>query len=530
MRNGTVRIVTVNLFVLAAFGQTLTLQKEYVYLGSRLIAVDSPAGTGGTPTAPTVSASSGNPTNLTGQPAGVDHTGTFVVKGTSTGGGANIDFVEGIFTSKTYADPRYGCYFLATSDGSIYLGADAGYAGGWVTGSGSHPGSGVTLSNSSCSINLISGISVVVSGNDLVVTLPIAFKPIFASPQNLHLLAGDKGTPALNSGWVQVPGYSLTAQTPPSVTFGKSLTSSNADGIAAVFTYTFTNYGTFGVDYIATGNLLMNRGTYDGNHACFIAFNRADNSFTMALNGNYGIAGNTGIIDSTYCSLNLAQSSIVRINDYQLKVAASVTFKQPGDASVQFRGLMGRMWNYVELFTRGGVSDSPVAMTNFYVIRPNPTAHPTMPADAVVPTNWNGTGAPLQPDGTKKQTFAFKMDHAFSGRYFDWIQANFNDQGRCYFYYGNADDVVYLATSSGGQWSGFQYRGNGAPLDNGSCRVNQNTAQVDRTATSLKLTMEINFYQTYFVGQQWIRMYGQDRGGNDDTLQRNPTVGSVTIW
>ena len=191
---------------------------------------------------------------------------------------------------------------------------------------------------------------------------------------------------------------------------------------------------------------------------------------------------------------------------------------------------MGRMWNYVELFTRGGVSDSPVAMTNFYVIRPNPTAHPTMPADAVLPTNWNGTGAALQPDGTKKQTFAFKMDHAFSGRYFDWIQANFNDQGRCYFYYGNADDVVYLATSSGGQWYGFQYRGNGAPLDNGSCRVNQNAAQVNRTATSLILTMDINFYQTYFVGQQWIRMYGQDRGGNDDTLQWNPTVGSVTIW
>ena len=65
MRNGTVRMVAVNLFVLAALGQTLTLQKEYVYLGSRLIAVDSPAGTGGTPTAPTVSAGSGNPTNLT---------------------------------------------------------------------------------------------------------------------------------------------------------------------------------------------------------------------------------------------------------------------------------------------------------------------------------------------------------------------------------------------------------------------------------------------------------------------------------
>ncbi len=526
MRNGTVRMVAANLFVLAAFGQSVTLQKEYVYLGSRVIAVESPAATFAPPTVYGL----GNPTNLTGQPPNVDHTATIVVKGTSTGGGSYIDYVEGIFTPKTVPDVRYGCYFFAISDGSIYLGTDSGV--GWVSGSGAKPGSSVTLSNSSCSITLNNTASVAVSGNDLVVTLPIAFKPIFAGAQNLLLLTADKGTPPGSSGWVQVPGYTLTAHTAPVVTFGKSLTSTNTDGTAAVFTYTFTNTGALGADYIAAGNLLWNRTTYDSNFSCFIIFNRADNSFYMPLTNQAGAAGSGGTLNGTHCSLNLAASSIILTNINTLTVTASVTFKQPNDFSPPFRGLMGSVVNFVELFNRAGQSDSPTSMPNTFKIRPNPTSRPTTPSDAVIPTNWVGTSQQNQQDGTRKQTFTFKMDHAFSGRYFDWMQVSFNDPGRCYFFYSNVDDFFALATSAGGQWYGFQFRGSGPPLDNGACRINQDTVlstQVVRNTTSLSLTMDINFYQPLFVGPQAIRMYGGDRSGNDSP---NPwaAVGTVTVW
>ena len=50
-------------------------------------------------------AGSGNPTNLTGQPAGA-HTDTFVVRGTSVNGGTYINLVEGIFTARPYVDAR----------------------------------------------------------------------------------------------------------------------------------------------------------------------------------------------------------------------------------------------------------------------------------------------------------------------------------------------------------------------------------------------------------------------------------------
>ena len=98
----------------------------------------------------------------------------------------------------------------------------------------------------------LASTSVVTSGNDLVVTIRIAFFPIFAGAQNLFLLAVDNANASTN-GWVQVPGYSLIAQNIPPKNFVKTVSASNVDGMGAAFTYTFTNPGgEFGAKYIFT--------------------------------------------------------------------------------------------------------------------------------------------------------------------------------------------------------------------------------------------------------------------------------------
>ncbi len=261
-----------------------SLIKEYIYADSRVIAVDSPAAT-----PPTVSAGSGNPTNLTGQPAGT-HTGTFVVRGTSVNGGTYIQLVEGIFTARPYVDARDSCLFLASGDGTIYLKKDDGT--GWVQPNGSPAGSFATVSNTQCSINL-SSTSVVLNGNDLVVTINISFFPIFAGTQNLFLLAVDNANASTN-GWMQVPGYILTAQNIPPKNFTKTVSASNTDGMGAAFAYTFTNPGgQFGAKYISSGLLMLNS-WLDSNNACYIQFFRVDRSFRMLHSGISGIAGNSG--------------------------------------------------------------------------------------------------------------------------------------------------------------------------------------------------------------------------------------------
>ena len=258
-----------------------SLVKEYIYADSRVIAVDSPAATI-INAPPTVSAESGNPTNLvTGQPAGI-HTGTFVVRGTSVNGGTYINLVEGIFTARPYVDARDSCLFLASGNGTIYLMKDD--ATGWVQPNGSPAGSPGTVSNTQCTINLAS-TSVVTNGNDLVVTIRIAFFPIFAGAQNLFLLAVDNANASTN-GWQQVPGYSLIAQNIPAKNFVKTVSESNADGMGAAFTYTFTNPGgEFGAKYISSGLLMLNS-WLDSNNACYIQFFRVDRSFRMLHSGD----------------------------------------------------------------------------------------------------------------------------------------------------------------------------------------------------------------------------------------------------
>ncbi len=512
-----------------------SLTKEYIYLDSRVIAVDSPLVSF---PPPTVSAGP-NPTTGT--------SGTFEFRGTSANGGGYISVLLGMFTARAYTDGRDSCSFAAKGNGLIYLKKDDDTD--WVVPNGSPVGSG-TVSNSQCSIDL-SASTVTVIGNNLVVRLAITFQPTFAGYQNLFLLAVDAAGNSTN-GWQLISGYTFRAYSAPPTNFVRTLTSNNYDGIAGTFTYKVTNSAYMGANFVSSGIILINRNIDSGN-ACYIQFFRADRSFRMIHGGSTGIAGQLGqnstnlTLDGVECKLDVTNSSIIvstttSTND-TLTVTAQIQFKQPADLAVPFRGLMGKVFNYALLTDRAAVIDPTwaqqmqvgnSALAQTYNIRPNTTDRTFYVTTGIDPQTFTGNTPAAQTSVTKR--YSFQTQHNLSGRYVDWMQV-YMASGKCYIFYSNTDDLFLLGNANSSGWVGVLPRLNSngststASLDNGTgCAITAAGSTVDRDTPLDKLGINITFYKTSFQGIQYINMYSMDRGGNDDVNPWNGATGWVTMW
>jgi hypothetical protein len=101
------------------------------------------------------------------------------------------------------------------------------------------PGAAVTLSNSSCSVN-VGAASVTASGTDLILNLPVAFTAAYAGVKSIYMYAagssGASGWQNMGSWTVAAPPAVLTVQPPP---FTLSITQSPQsvqEGQSATFT------------------------------------------------------------------------------------------------------------------------------------------------------------------------------------------------------------------------------------------------------------------------------------------------------
>ena len=101
--------------------------------------------------------------------------------------------------------------------------------------------------------------------------------------------------------------------------------------------------------------------------------------------------------------------------------------------------------------------------------------------------------------------------------------------GQCYFLYDNVNDYIYLANTNGSFWYGSKYRSVPAPLDNGACSIGAGTIVRGSSSDTLTFT-NMTFYKSWFTGFGWIRMYSQDRGGNDDPQPWDPPKGWINAW
>ena len=132
------------------------------------------------------------------------------------------------------------------------------------------PGSSGTLQNSQCSINLATA-SVVGSGNNLTLTVPMTFTSAFKGLQQFFMRAEDAG--GVSSGWKV--GGTFTVSGAPTVV---GVTPSSGAGTANTFAFTFAD----GFGYSALGSMYMQFSVNGVNaNSCYLLYVRATNILSL---------------------------------------------------------------------------------------------------------------------------------------------------------------------------------------------------------------------------------------------------------
>src|SRR5690606_38003835 len=96
-------------------------------------------------------------------------------------------------------------------------------------------GSSTVLQNSACAIGQVTMLS---SGQNLTLTIPVTFKAPFAGSKNIYLYAA---AGLVNTGWVQRGTYTVTST--GGVALAQSVSPSSGSGLTQTFTFTIADAG-----------------------------------------------------------------------------------------------------------------------------------------------------------------------------------------------------------------------------------------------------------------------------------------------
>jgi hypothetical protein len=120
---------------------------------------------------------------------------SFAFQYSDTNGTGSLSWVWAWFNTTLGSSANSCVLYYQPSTMEVNLLNDAGTA--WTAAT---PGTGTTLQNSQCSVNLAT-TSVTPSGDSLTLNLPMTFQPAYAGTQNIYMYAGDVS--GSNTGWLQ---------------------------------------------------------------------------------------------------------------------------------------------------------------------------------------------------------------------------------------------------------------------------------------------------------------------------------------
>jgi hypothetical protein len=162
------------------------------------------------------------------------------------------------------------------------------------------PGQGATVSNDNCTL-AGAGFTVTGAGNNLVITLPFAFKSGFSGSKNFYVTVTDQGQ--LTSGWITAGTWNTSgaAAAPAAATVSPNAGS----GSAQTFTFTITDAN--GGGDIASAVVLINN-NIDGNNACFFTYTRATSTLALLRDSDSSwlslTAGAPGSVTGKNCTIS----------------------------------------------------------------------------------------------------------------------------------------------------------------------------------------------------------------------------------
>jgi hypothetical protein len=129
---------------------------------------------------------------------------TFALQYVDPLGAADLTSVW-VWITANYGTESNSCLVeYASATNLLYLYNDAGTS--WLP--AVTPGTGVTLSNSQCSMN-VAAASVTASGTDLILNLPVAFTAAYNGAKSIYMYAGGS---IANSGWQNLGSWTVSAQ------------------------------------------------------------------------------------------------------------------------------------------------------------------------------------------------------------------------------------------------------------------------------------------------------------------------------
>ncbi len=440
---------------------------------------------GGTPSVVSLS-----PVNSTGN-------ATFAMTVGDTAGNADIGLAYLLFNNSL--TPHYGCLVLYDNTNNfllLYNDAGTGLVAGTIT-----PGTAGTLSNTRCQISG-TGASVVKSGNNLTVNVPITFSGAFVGTNTQYIYVVTKGN--VTAGYVPEGNWTGNADATPTIPAGQFSAASSPSTF--LLTYSEATSGeNIALAYAFFGeNLVLN-------NSCVIAYSAGVNLIYLLNDAGTGLAGSitpgaAGTAVNSQCTIS--SGGVTSVTGANLVVPVTIT------ASASFGGLK-TAWGYA--LNSVGTPTAGFPQIGAWMVSTN-----VQPGTITMPA----------PTGSGNGPYTLQVTYSDANGYLDLedttllVTGNGQAANACGVVYAPAYNAAFLLNDAGtGYVAGSITPGVvGAPLSNTHCTLQSAGAPSNNGTTTLTLPLQLTF--SSFTGVKTI--YGQafDAGGAISTFQ---TLGMVTL-
>ncbi len=383
---------------------------------------------------------------------------TFALHYSDPLGAADLATVWVWFTSNfnTGSSANSCLLYYARATNQLFLLNDAGTA--W---SPAAPAAAVTLSNSQCSM-FAGAASVVESGTDVIVNLPMTFTVAYAGAQNIYTFAeGSSG----NSGWQTMGSWTVPAASAPAPVLS----------VASTHIGSFTQ-GQTGATYTVTVSNQLGAAATSG--AVTVTDTLPSGLTLTSMSGTGWIC--TGNACSRSDILNPGASyPVITVTG---NVGAAATSPLVNSVSVS------------------GGGSATASATDSTIVQ----ATSTVPATVSV-TPGSGSG--------EQQTFALQYADPLGvldlSTVWVWFTSNFNSvssANSCLLFYAGVTNQLFLLNDAGTAFSSAAAPGAAVTLSNSQCSINMAAASVTPSGTNLTLNLPVTFTAGY-AGAKSTYMY-----------------------
>jgi predicted lipoprotein with Yx(FWY)xxD motif len=469
----------------AVFGQS-TPSKEYVYLGSKLVAVEA-AASGAAQVPPTLASVSPSSTTSATQ--------TFAVTARDSNGYADISRVYFLINT-TPSIPAGSCHgFYDRASNGLYVYNDAVTAvSGPIT-----PGVAGTIQNSQCAINGAAS-SVTSSGTDVVLNLSMTRQGTYSfDTRTLYIWVKDNAN--ADTGWIFGSTWALpqNGQVPPTLV-GVSPSSTTS----ATQTFTVTARDSNGFADINKIYFLINTAPNIPAGSCHGFYDRASNGiyvYNDAVNATTGPAtpGVAGIIQNSQCAINGAASSVTASGT---DVVLNLNITRQGAYSFEARTFY--------IWVKDNANDDTGWIVGSSWILPA--------TGSQVPPTFAGNSPTSTTAATQIFTVTARDSNGFAdiNRIYFLINTAPNiPAGSCHGFYDRASNGIYVYNDAVTATTGPVTPGVAGTIQNSQCAINGATSSVTSSGTDVVLNLSLTRQGSYASGAKTLYIWVKDNQNND---------------